>query len=123
MELRVKENGQLSLGSAYKMIAKGYVIGAGGFVAIFMIPMFIIFLIGALSGQPMSVNGEMTTGWAAYTPMLMMFVMFPVIVGLQAIMFGGMVVLGLVVYRQFRPINVKFPPGSEGQSTTDETAQ
>ncbi|GJL97959.1 MAG: hypothetical protein DHS20C06_17760 [Hyphobacterium sp.] len=123
MELRVKENGQLSLGSAYKMIATGWMFGVGGFFAMMFIPMFIIFLIMALSGQPMSVNGEMTTGWAAFSPMLIMLVMMPVVIAFHAVMFGGMIVLGLVAYRQFRPITVKFPAGSGGQSSSGSNPQ
>jgi hypothetical protein len=123
MELRVKENGQLSLGSAYKMIATGWVLGVGGFFAMMFIPMFIIFLIMALSGQPVSVNGEMTTGWAAFSPMLIMLVMMPVVIAFHAVMFGGMIVLGLVAYRQFRPITVKCPPGSGVLSSSDDNSQ
>ena len=123
MELRVKENGQLSLGSAYKMIATGWVFGVGGVFALIFIPMFVVFLIVALSGQPMNVNGEITTGWAAFLPMLMMFIVFPFIIGFHAIIFGGMVVLGLVAYRQFRPITVKITSGSGTQTATDTRTQ
>lgn len=114
MELRVKENGQLSLGSAYRLIATGWVLGVGGFFAIMIIPMLIIFLITLLAGQPVMVNGEMTTGWSALAPMLFILVMFPLIIVFHAVMFGGMIVLGLVAYRQFRPITVKRSPGSDG---------
>ncbi len=91
-------NGKLSLGSLFGPVAIGYGIGAG----VFFIPMFL--LMGALSFLPgvsdagLPVNGAMM--------ILSMVVMVPFIVVMQGVMFGGLVMLGLAIYRVWGTLRV-----------------
>lgn len=98
MELRVL-GGQLKLGSAFRLIAIGYGIGAG----VISIPIFAIAsLLGAMgqfAGAPVS---SIAGGVLAFAPLIML----PVILGLQSLMIGGLVVFGLWVYRKWRPLQI-----------------
>jgi hypothetical protein len=102
VQLKTKD-GQLTLGSAYKLIVWGWILSWGAFAGFVLI---LLILVAALSGQ-MMVNGEMVTGRGqALLSMLPLVVMFPVIITLQAFMFGAFLTFGLWIYRLRRPINV-----------------
>lgn len=99
MEIKAVD-GKLSLGSLFAPIAVGYGVGAG----VIFIPMFL--LIGLLSlfgpagvdqsGQPVNTSAMM----------LPMVVMVPFILAMQAVMFGGLVLLGLAIYRTWGTLRV-----------------
>jgi len=102
-------NGNLTLGSAYKLTFAAWCVGIGGFFLFFFLLMVAIFFITALAGGPVMVNGEVHTGAAAMQSLLAfvpMLILLPLIIVMQGAMFSGLMVLGLLVYRQFRPIQV-----------------
>ena len=101
MKLSVKD-GNLRLRSAFKLIFFGWLFGIGGFFVVILFLMTII----ALAGGPITVNGETVSGSAALVQMLPMMIFMPIIIVLQGAMFAGLMVLGLLVYRTFRPIRV-----------------
>lgn len=101
MKLSVKD-GNLRLRSAFKLIFFGWLFGIGGFFVVILFLMTII----ALAGGPITVNGETVSGSAALVQMLPMMILMPIIIVLQGAMFAGLMVLGLLVYRTFRPIRV-----------------
>lgn len=72
-----------------------------------MIPIFVLILVGAtLSGQ-MSVNGEMVYGsGAVLLQLLPMIILVPIIIVMQAFIVGGLLTLGVLIYRQWRPLAV-----------------
>lgn len=96
-------NGQLSSTSFFKPVAIGYVLGA----AVFFLPMLLLMaLIGVVTVVTGNTGGA-ETGEVNPLPHLMLgFVMVPLILVMQSVMFGGMVVLGLSIYRLKRPIQV-----------------
>jgi len=96
-------NGQLKPGGAFKLVAIGYLVGAG---AIF-VPLFALVMLVAIgSGAPTTMNGEVVNGGAALMVAMMPFIMLPFILAMQAAMFGGLVVFGLWLYHKRRPILV-----------------
>jgi len=103
MNLTVRD-GQLTLGSVFKLVAISWLcFGLIVFGGLFLL----IFLIGAASGT-MMVNGETVDGrgavMAATLPMLLLL---PVIIALQAAMFGGFVAAGAALFRLRKPLSVK----------------
>ncbi|WP_332772377.1 hypothetical protein [Phenylobacterium sp.] len=102
MELRIVD-GQLKPGGAFKLVATGYLVGAG---AIF-VPFFaLVTLFTFGSGAPATLNGEVVKGGAGLMMTLMPFIMLPIILVMQSAMIGGLVVFGLWLYRKHRPIHV-----------------
>ncbi len=102
MELRTV-GGRLKLGSAFRMVATGYLVGAG---AIF-VPLFGLVSVTLLAtGAPAAMNGEVVEGGARVVTILMPFVLLPLILAGQSLIFGGVIVLGLALYRTRRPIRV-----------------
>ncbi|MCF6293825.1 MAG: hypothetical protein L3J04_10570, partial [Robiginitomaculum sp.] len=100
MKLRVR-NGNLTLGSVFKLIFIGWVF-FGGFFAGFII--FIIVLATAFTGN-MMVNGEIVQGRVeALLAILPMLLLFPLIVAFHALFFAGFVSFGLWLYRLKRPL-------------------
>jgi hypothetical protein len=88
---------------AFKLVATGYFLGAG---AIFL-PLFaLVTVLFMAAGVPPLVNGEPVEGSGRFLAALMPMIMLPVILALQAVMFGGLAVLGLWVYCKRRPIRV-----------------
>lgn len=102
MEL-LTERGRLKLGGAFKLVAVGYFVGAG---AIFL-PLFaLVTVITVASGIPPTVNGQQVEGAGALLFSLLPLVMLPVVLAIQAVMFGGLVTLGLLLYQKFNPIRI-----------------
>jgi uncharacterized protein (DUF2062 family) len=100
MELRTV-GGRLRLDSAFKVIATGYLVGAG---AIFL-PLFtLITLVAFAAGAPMTVNGEVVEGGGLIA--LMPIIMVPFILAMQSLLFGGLIVLGLWLFQMRWPIRV-----------------
>lgn len=100
MELRTV-GGRLKLDSTFKMVATGYVVGAG---VIFLPLIILVTLVNFAAGGPMTVNGEVVEGGGFLT--FLPIVMVPVILAMQALMFGGLVTLGLWLFQMRWPIRV-----------------
>jgi hypothetical protein len=92
MEIKVVD-GKLSLASMFGPVAVGYVIGAGVIVVPMFLMMGLLFSLGPAvvdqDGQPVSLG----------TIVLPMVLMVPFIVAMQGVMIGGLVMLGLAIYR------------------------
>lgn len=102
MQLRTVD-GKLTLGSVYKIVVWGWLIGW----SIFMIPIFLLIVIGATISGQMSWNGEMIYGSGEIFMRLLPFVFLPpIIIVFHAFMFGGLITLGVLIYRRFRPLTV-----------------
>lgn len=102
MELRTT-GGQLKLGGAFKLVATGYFLGAG----VIFFPLFALITVITLAvGVPPTLNGEPVEGSAGIFVAFLPLIMVPVILAIQAVMFGGLAVLGLWLYTKRRPIRV-----------------
>ena len=101
MELQT-ENGRLKLGGAFKLVATGYFLGAG----VIFVPLFaLVTVISLAAGVPPTVNGQEVEGGGMILAILPLVVV-PIILAMQAVMFGGLAVLGLWLYSKRRPIRV-----------------
>lgn len=109
MELRT-EGGQLKAGGAFKLIATGYLLGAG----VIFIPAFVVIgLVATLAGAPIVVNGQVVEGGFATVAGLAPLFLLPVILAGQAMVLSGIIVLGLWLYTRWRPIRVTAGDASE----------
>jgi hypothetical protein len=95
MKLLVR-NGTIEVGSLFKFVFVGVLIGEG---IIFGIPFALIFLTIAASGFPAMEGGQ------AF-PAFLLPLMLPLIITMHALMFGGMIVLGLWIYSRFGKLEV-----------------
>jgi hypothetical protein len=89
-------DGNLSSGNFFKPVAIGYVIGMGVFflpIILMTIPMMI--LMPGVEGESQSMSMALSG-----------LIMVPFILILQSVMFGGLVVLGLSIYRLRWPIRI-----------------
>lgn len=103
MQLKT-EDGKLTLGSAYKMIVWGWLLSWSAL----MIPILLIITVGALLSGQMNVNGEMVYGVGpVFMSILPFLVMMPIIIVMQAFMFGAFLTFGLWLYRHWRPLSVE----------------
>lgn len=102
MELRTK-GGLLKPGGAFKLVATGYFLGAG----LIFLPLFaLVTMIFIAAGVPPLVNGEPVEGSGAVLAFFLPLIMLPVVLAMQAVMFGGLAVIGLWLYTKRRPIRV-----------------
>lgn len=102
MELRTT-GGVLNPGGAFKLVATGYFLGAG---AIF-VPLFaLITVITVAVGVPTTLNGEPVEGSGHMLVALLPLIILPAILAMQAVMFGGLAVLGLWLYTKRKQIRV-----------------
>ena len=109
MELRT-DSGQLKAGGAFKLIATGYLLGAG----VIFIPAFVVMgLVATLAGAPIVVNGQVVEGGFATVAGLAPLFLLPVILAGQAMVLSGIIVLGLWLYTRWRPIRVTAGDASE----------
>ena len=96
-------NGKLTLGSAYKLFVVSWFVG---WTSIFVVIGGIGLLAALVSGEAM-INGEVVevsgSGLAQFLPML---ALLPVIIIFHAFAFSGFLLLGLVIYRIWRPVQV-----------------
>lgn len=99
MNIKVVD-GKLSIGSLFVPVVAGYAIGAG---AIFLPMALLTGLLIALSPGVVDQNGQAVSGAAMGLPMI---IMVPVIVVIQGVMIGGLVLLGLVIYRNWGTLRV-----------------
>lgn len=102
MQLRTVD-GKLTLGSVYKLIVWGWLIGW----SIFFIPIMLLIVVGGTLAGQMSVNGEMVYGHGTvFMHMAPMLILAPLIIVMHAFMFGGLITLGVLIYRKWRPLTV-----------------
>ncbi|WGM31127.1 hypothetical protein [Brevundimonas sp. NIBR11] len=102
MELRTT-GGQLKPGRAFKLVATGYFLGAG----VIFLPLFaLVTVISLAAGVPPTLNGEPVGGNGAILVSILPLIMVPVILAIQAVMFGGLAVLGLWLYSKRKPIPI-----------------
>jgi hypothetical protein len=102
VELRTKD-GQLELGGAFKLMATGYFLGA----AVIFLPLFaLVSVISLAAGGPSAVNGQPAEAGGVILFAILPLIMVPVILAMQAVMLGGLAVLGLWLYRKRKPIRV-----------------
>ena len=88
MELRTI-GGQLKAGAAFRLIAIGYIIGAG----VIFGPLFLLATLAMGVQRPVMLVGG-----------LIQLLLLPIILAIQSILLGGGVVLGLWLYQKRRPI-------------------
>ena len=102
MQINIK-NGSLTLGSIYKLIFAGWLVSWG----VLMGAMVCLVLLTTLLTGSAEVNGEVVQGrgavLAASAPI---FILLPIILFFHALMFSGLLTLGVWLYRKFRPITV-----------------
>ena len=103
MEIKARD-GYVSLGSLYKPIAVGYVIGMG----VVFLPMFLLMLpMLVFSPGVQDQSGQLVTGPGPILAMIApMIVMIPLILALQGLLIGGAILLGLAIYRTRHPIRI-----------------
>lgn len=102
MEIYVID-GQLRPAGAFKLVAVGYLLGAG----VIFVPFFVLgSLLLVAAGAPMTVNGQVVEGAGGALAALLPMIMLPLVLGIQALMLGGLAVLGLWLYSKRRPIRV-----------------
>ncbi len=102
MELRTKD-GQLKPGGAFKLVATGYFLGAG----VIFLPLFaLVAVITLAAGVPPTVDGQPAEGGGGVLFAVLTLIMVPVVLAMQAVMLGGMAVLGLWLYQMRRPIRI-----------------
>ena len=96
-------NGQLKIGSAYWLCATGFGLGFG----VFFMGIFLLILVGALVMGEGQINGEAVQGRGALLlTMLPALVFAPIAIAFNALIWGGMMTLGLKLYTLRRPITV-----------------
>ena len=102
MQLRTVD-GKLTLGSVYKIVVWGWAIGWG----VIFIPFILIFAIGATLSGKISWNGEMIYGSGEVFMHVLPFLLLPLVaIVFHAFTFGGLIALGVLIYRRFRPLPV-----------------
>ena len=102
MELRIA-GGQLKPGGAFRLVATGYFLGTG----VIFLPLFALATVTTLAaGVPPTLNGEPVEGSGGILVAFLPLILVPVVLALQAVMFGGLAVLGLWLYSKRRPIRV-----------------
>ena len=111
MELRTM-GGQLKAGAAFRLVATGYIIGA----SVIFGPLFLFATLAMGVQRPVLLVGG-----------LLQLLLLPVVLGIQSLLFGGVIVLGLWLYQKRRPIVVvdggDSPASARGAGEpTDRTA-
>ena len=102
MELRTT-GGRLKPGGAFKLVAMGYFLGAG----VIVLPLFaLVTMISLASGVPPTLNGEPVEGSGGIVVAILPLMMAPLILAIQAVMLGGLAVLGLWLYGKRKPIRI-----------------
>ena len=102
MKLYVR-NGKLQASSFFKFAFTGILIGEG---LIFGVPFLLVsaaMLYALLSGAPISGNASPEMLW-------MLPFIFPMVIFMHALMFGGMIVLGLWLYSKFGKLEISEEP-------------
>lgn len=99
MEIKAID-GKLSLASLFGPVAVGYGIGAG----VIFIPMVLLMaLLFSFAPAGVDQNGQTVSPAVMVLPMI---IMVPFIVVMQGVMMGGLVMLGLAIYRKWGTLRV-----------------
>ncbi len=98
MEIKVVD-GKLSITSLFAPVAVGYAVGAG----VIFLPVFLLFGIVGSFMPAIDQSGQSVSGAAIFLPMI---IMVPFMLLMQSVMFGGLIMLGLAIYRKFGKIEV-----------------
>jgi hypothetical protein len=99
MEIKTID-GKLSVTSLFWPVAVGYGIGAG----VFFVPMFLLMgLLMSFAPAGVDQNGQSFNPAMVFLPMV---IMVPFIVAMQGVMMGGLVMLGLTIYRKWGTLRV-----------------
>jgi hypothetical protein len=98
MQIKVVD-GKLSLTSLFAPVAVGYGVGAG---LIFLPAFLLVGLVGSFA-PVVDQSGQTISGAAIFLPMV---IMVPFILLMQSVIFAGLIMLGLAVYRRFGKIEV-----------------
>jgi len=102
MQLKTVD-GQLTLGSAFKLIVIGWLIS---FTLLFGAIFVAVAISSVVSGE-IVVNGELVRGRGAVLAAIAPFVLvIPIVVPLHALVFGGLMTAGLWLYRLHKPLRV-----------------
>lgn len=102
MNLKMRD-GQLTLGSVFKLVAISWTC----FGVIIFGAFFLLILLAGVAMGSMEVNGEVVQGsGAVLVAALPLIIILPIIIALQALIFGGFVTLGAALYRMRRPLAV-----------------
>lgn len=95
--------GRLKPGGAFKLVATGYFFGT----MVIFLPLFaLVTVISLAAGVPPTLNGVPVEGSGGILVSILLLVIVPVVLAFQAVMFGGLVVLGLWLYNKRRPIRL-----------------
>ena len=96
-------NGKLTLGSAYKLFVVSWFVGwTSIFVVIGGIGLLAMLVGGGTASDVLVTDGDLPPAAAA----LLSVVMIPVIIVFHAFVFSGLLLLGVVIYRLWRPVQV-----------------
>ena len=114
-------NGKLTLGSAYKLFVVSWFVG---WTSIFMVFAGIFAIASLITGQA-TINGEIVEGAGPVAAQLLpMLALIPVIIIFHAFMFSGLLLLGLVIYRIWRPVQITdYQPGVKNAVPTNTASQ
>ncbi|SDM43598.1 hypothetical protein [Maricaulis salignorans] len=114
-------NGKLTLGSAYKLFVVSWYIG---WTSIFVIIGGIGLLAMLVSGQA-TINGEVVEGAGPVAAQLLpMLALFPIIIIFHAFVFSGLLLLGLIIYRIWRPVQITdYQPAVKNAVPTNTASQ
>lgn len=96
-------NGKLTLGSAYKLFVISWIAGIG---TIFTGFAGLIAVVSIIGGEA-TINGVVVEGAGPVAAQILpILILFPVIIFFQSFIFGGLLLLGVVIYRLWRPVRI-----------------
>lgn len=101
MNLKIRD-GQLTLGAVFKLTAISWLCFGGILCAIFML----LFVVTAVTGGEVMINGETIQGREVFSAMIPFLVLLPLIIAVQALVLGAFVTAGAALYRLRRPLAV-----------------
>lgn len=102
MELKTRDN-QLTLGSVFKLFVTGWLCAWTVFAGVIFL---LLLVIGVATGS-MLVNGEVVQGrGTVLLAMAPAFILLPIVIVIQAIMFAAFLTGGVWLYRLRRPLTV-----------------
>ena len=114
-------NGKLTLGSAYKLFVVSWFVGWTSLFVIFGgIALLAMLVGGGAASEVVVADGSLPPAAAA----LLSVVMIPIIIVFHAFAFSGFLLLGLVIYRIWRPVQVTdYQPPVKNEVPTNTASQ
>ncbi len=102
MNLKIRD-GQLTLGSVFKLTEISWLCFGVLLAAVFML----FFVVTAVTGGEVMINGEVIQGrGAVFSALIPFLVLLPLIIAVQALILGAFVTAGAALYRLRRPLAV-----------------